>query len=208
MKELVAAGTLERARYFLARASASAASEPHGMRYDLEAAIIFARSVTFHLQKELSGRPGFEEWYAATQMNLSKNPAARFLLETRNFILKEGPAPVQRRIVAILNEVAELDEALQVRVKRGSPWYRRSARILFEDTIWPVRELLARVRQAREQRAKRARLRPAEASPSAAIQVVFGTPPVEDQSVFTVVEAHFQELGRIVQDAQERFGSP
>jgi hypothetical protein len=88
VKELTAEGTLRCSRYFLNRAERAATNDPVGLRYDIEAAIVFARSVTFHLQKELSSRAGFHDWYARVQDRLRTDPVARFLLETRNFILK------------------------------------------------------------------------------------------------------------------------
>jgi hypothetical protein len=205
MEILTAEGTLRRARHFLGRAVNAAGPDPLGMRYDLEAAIVFARSVTFHLQKELSDRPGFVEWYANIRSQLEQDPVARFLLEVRNLILKQGPAPVARQIVAVINEAVELDEALQIRVKRGTPWYRRSSRILLEDAFRPLRDWQARREHEREAAARRAQRDLESESPAPKISVVFATPPLQGQSVFAVIDGHLSVLETIVTQARERF---
>ena len=59
-------------------------------RFNVEAAIVFARSVTFHIQKEFSARPDFEEWYSPWQKRLAASPTCAYFLEKRNFVLKQG----------------------------------------------------------------------------------------------------------------------
>jgi hypothetical protein len=52
----------------------------------LEAAIVFGRGVTFHLQKEYRRRPAFECWYCDQQSIMEADPIFKFFRDTRNFI--------------------------------------------------------------------------------------------------------------------------
>ncbi len=58
--------------------------------YHLNAFLSAARSVTFILQKEMSGIQGFESWWGEQQQELSRDSSARFFLKLRNFSQKEG----------------------------------------------------------------------------------------------------------------------
>lgn len=52
--------------------------------------VTYGRMVTFHLQKLLSGIPGFDEWYAARQTEMKNDELLRFFKHLRNTIEKEG----------------------------------------------------------------------------------------------------------------------
>jgi hypothetical protein len=65
-------------------------SNPSTVGYELNAFLSAARSVTFLLQKELKGVPGFTEWWHTQRERLRDDQAARFFLELRNFSQKEG----------------------------------------------------------------------------------------------------------------------
>jgi len=80
---------LQEAEYFARRLSRHRDSTPFG--YELNAFLSAARSVTFLLQKELSHVDGFAAWWQRERQVLSKDEAARFFLELRNFSQKQGP---------------------------------------------------------------------------------------------------------------------
>ena len=52
--------------------------------------VMSARTVTFALQKEFSGNKDFESWYQEKRNMLSKNKIAKFFVDQRNSIEKEG----------------------------------------------------------------------------------------------------------------------
>lgn len=63
----IARETLEAARLFAKQADA-AGNDIMGFRHNLEAAIVFGRSVTFHIQKEFTRHAGFDKWYSEQQL--------------------------------------------------------------------------------------------------------------------------------------------
>jgi len=87
----VARATIAKARFFLDRADEAGVNGRDAFCNYLKAAIVFARSVTFHLQKEFANRPGFSEWYAEYQKSLKQNQLGRFLLEQRNYLKARLP---------------------------------------------------------------------------------------------------------------------
>ncbi|NGX32152.1 MAG: hypothetical protein K1060chlam4_00193 [Candidatus Anoxychlamydiales bacterium] len=79
---------LHACKYHLNTMKAARNSEEFEIGYS--AFVIFARTVTFVLQKEFSENKGFEIWYQKKRDNLSNNPIAKFFLDQRNTIEKEG----------------------------------------------------------------------------------------------------------------------
>lgn len=59
-------------------------------RYELNAFLSAARSVTSLLQKEMARVPGFKEWWPDRQREMREDPAMKFFWELRNFSQKEG----------------------------------------------------------------------------------------------------------------------
>lgn len=150
----VARTTLERARFFTTQAEAAAPLDRIAFGHNLEAAIVFARSVTFHLQKEFAHVAGFDAWYANWQQVLKKEPLACYLNEARRLAVHQGPLTLARTIVAVVTEaVSFYDEAI-VTIRRGRPWYRQPLRVVYSDLMHPVRIWLHR-RRERDLRRKR-----------------------------------------------------
>jgi hypothetical protein len=63
-------------------------------RYELNAFLAAARSVTFLLQKEMAKVPGFSDWWNVQRTVLAGDPAMRFFLNLRNYSQKEGRVSV------------------------------------------------------------------------------------------------------------------
>jgi hypothetical protein len=59
----IAAGTIKKARFFVDQASRTDPNDREAITNNVEAAIVFARSVTIHLQSEFAHVPGCHEWY-------------------------------------------------------------------------------------------------------------------------------------------------
>src|SRR3954449_11539628 len=81
--------TLEQAKLMLEHLSGSANQWPDNAIY-AHSAITAIRSFTFLLQKEFKHDAGFDKWYASVRMQLAADPEFGYLLEARNFVLKEG----------------------------------------------------------------------------------------------------------------------
>lgn len=141
--------TLSKAHTFLEQAQRADRNDYHAISTNIEAAIVFCRSVTLHLQKQFAHVAGFDTWYEKQREALRGQSLGRFLLDQRNYVLKVGPAVIHRIIgVSIAESVVARDE-LTVRIMRGQPWYRRSPRVLLGDLVYP---LLQQIRIWRERR--------------------------------------------------------
>jgi hypothetical protein len=121
-----AASTLVKAHFFVDHAEQVASKDRDAFGHFLEAAIIFARSVTFHVQKEFGHCGGFDSWYSTWQMRLRTDPLSSFLTNQRNSTLKEGTLGVSKHVAVELNETCFVEEAVNVVVTRGLPWYRHA----------------------------------------------------------------------------------
>jgi hypothetical protein len=149
----VASQTLEKARFFVNEARRANPSNSNAIANYLEAAIVFARSTTLHLQKQFAHTPGFEEWYQEQQRRLNNDRLSRFLLLQRNYLLKEGPAPVSQVIgISITDSVKFMTDIVDVRLMRSVPWYKTSPKTLFHDLINPLRQRVYNWRQKRAQK--------------------------------------------------------
>ena len=148
--ECLATVTLKRARFFVDQATRTDPSDTKPIVNSVEAAIVFARSVTFHLQRQFAHTPGFKEWYAEQQKRLSNDPLSRFMLRQRNYLLKVGPVSVKRIIgMTITEEMVPPSDDIRVGIAPGKPWYRRSPKVLLEDAINPFRDRVHRWRKTR-----------------------------------------------------------
>jgi hypothetical protein len=141
--ESIARITLGKARFFVDQPSRTHPNNQEARINYLEAAIIFMRSVTFHLQKQFAHTTGFNEWYTQ-QQRLGTDRLSRYLLEQRNYVLKQGPVNIQRVIELEMPEAISVSQLVSVYITRGEPCYRRPLNILLDDAIYPVRERLHR----------------------------------------------------------------
>ena len=205
--KLTASETLKKCRFFLDRAREVARSDRDAFGAYLEAAIIFSRSVTFHLQKELSAKPGFQAWYPVQQTRLSQNAGSRYLLEQRNYLLKEGPLQA-RRIVSVTGTASiTITASASIRVIRGAPWYRRSPKILWEDATRPFRESLRRVAERHRQRAAalERRKRQVQAASPPKDEMYFVGEEWSHKPALEIVSDHLALLESIVDEASLQF---
>lgn len=201
MTALTARETLSASRLFVAQA-AQANDDIAAFRYNLEAAIVFARSVTFHIQKDLNKRPGFDTWYGAWQERLGKSGLARYFLEKRNFVLKQGRVGLRQDATVHIHSGLELRAELGVTVIRGQPWYRRRPAVLWDDLTWRLRQWLAKRRET-------ARRRRSAAQPSVSnVRTSLHRGFVDfrsDEPALKVFAEYLDVLEELVVDAETRF---
>lgn len=88
--------TLEQAKLMLAHLSDSPTQWPNNAIYT-HSAVSALRSFTFLLQKEFKHDTGFDEWYEGVKGQLAVDPEFRYLLEARNYVLKEGALMIHSR---------------------------------------------------------------------------------------------------------------
>ena len=63
--------------------------EPMAFRYNLNAFLQALRNVTFLLQKDLSHRDGFRDWYRERQDTMREDPLLRKFADGRNIVVKQ-----------------------------------------------------------------------------------------------------------------------
>lgn len=202
----LARNTLERAAFFVDRAEAVGLADRAAFQHFLEAAIVFARSVTFHLQKEYAHEAGFADWYVSMQQRLRADALASFFLEKRNYVLKEGPLKIGKHVDLHLHAAVTLTASVNVKVIRGNPWYRRSPNILFQDLTYPLRNW-ARSCYQEWRRRLQARRQP-KTSRDVAIKETFrfAEPPWNTRPATVLLREYLDTLRQLVGEAEKRFG--
>lgn len=202
--ECLASLTLTKARFFVDQATRTDPNDTEAVAKYLEAAIIFARSVTFHLQSQFAHVPGFKEWYAEQQKRLGDDRLSRFMLGQRNYLLKVGPISVKRIIGMTITEEAVAACEIKVRIIRGKPWYRRSPKVLVVDAIYPFRTRVHRWRQG--QTRMRTSQHPRQGSTTVVQDALFFTDAEwEDTPALELLKRQLATLDDIVTQAEARF---
>lgn len=91
------------AHYFSSRLASLASNV---LRFEFNAFLSSARSITFLLQKELNGAPYFREWWETRRQEMRSDPVMRFFLDLRNYSQKEGPIRMVGTLVRETNRPA------------------------------------------------------------------------------------------------------
>jgi hypothetical protein len=202
--ESIASVTLRKSRFFLEQAIRADLNDRDAITTNLEAAIVFCRSVTFHLKSQFAHSPGFAEWYAQQEKRLRADRLSRFMLHQRNYVLKVGPASVKRNVDVTMMASLQLSAGLSVQVIRGKPWYKRSLKIILEDIFRPFRENWHHWHR----RLKRAQ-KPQQASNGVTRDTLFFTEGEwENAPALDLVKQQLSTLGEIVAQAEARFYAP
>ena len=209
----VARETITKARFFLDRAEEAGASRRDALCNYLEASIVFSRSVTFHLQKEYADRPGFSDWYAREQVLLRQSRLSRFLLEQRNYVLKEGQIVTHRVMEMAMTGSIHISGSASIEVVRGAPWYKRSIRVLWDDITRPLRSRfnLLRVKGAlakAQRRAPQTPVRQAQSSGLVNDAIYFSNDEWRDVPAIMLVRRLLDDLDVVVSEAEQLFGFP
>jgi hypothetical protein len=162
------------------------------------------RSVTFHLQKQFAHIAGFNEWYAQRQQWLKEDRLARFLLEQRNYVLKEGSVNIHRIIEVEVMGTLSVSGSVSVHITRGKPWYRRSPKFLLEDAIYPIRQWLHSWRD-RQSAIKAVQAHHQTSSGLVRDTLFFTEPEWAGTPAIDLLRRHLAVLEEIVLHAETRF---
>lgn len=197
--------TLAKARLFLEQARRADRNDYHTISTNLEGAIVFCRSVTFHLQSQFSHAPGFDTWYIEQQNILRGQRLGKFLLEQRNYVLKVGPAIVNRIVGVSITEALIMHDEVTVEVLRGQPWYCRSPKILFEDLVYPLRQRI-RLWMERRRRLNAIKKKTAESADMiTSDELHFADADWNKLPAIQLIEQQLAVLADIVVEAEDRF---
>ncbi len=202
----LARSTLERASFFVDQAQAIGLTDRAAFQHFLEAAIVFGRSVTLHLQKEYAHTAGFAGWYAPWQQRLKEYALAGFFLEQRNYVLKEGPLKIGKHVDLHLHATIRLTASVNVKVIRGSPWYRRSMKTLWQDASHPVRNWLFQRRQRRENERQSPPLPDAPPQSTIVETLRCAGAPWNERPALQLLREYLGVLAELVDEAEATFG--
>lgn len=207
---LEARQTLEKARFFLQKAQSTSLDHRRDYIAFLEAAIIFGRSVTFHIQKELSKKAGFSSWYEDWQARLSDSPESRFLLEQRNYALKEGQINTRGVVtISIAATMLNLHSTATATVIRGKPWYRRSPKILLNDLLRPYKEWQRTRAERQRQKISAQKARKSESASNERVDsntvLYFADEKWSERPAVEVMAAYLCILEELVSSAESTF---
>jgi len=201
----VARRTLAKARFFVDQAELVGIADREALEAHLEAAIVFGRTVTFHIQNEYCHRPGFKPWYSVLQTKMKEDSIFRFFLNTRNFILKEGPVGVGR-VISFSGQVTVVPSvSAEVRLIFGKPWYRRSLKILWEDLRAEVLRPIHKWRQRREIARRRARAQQQLGAKATDDNFYFHDSAWSARPALELLREYLTKLEAIVDEAEARF---
>jgi len=195
---------LEQARFFISQALQAKPEHREAFINNIEAAIVFARSVTFCLQKDFHAKPGFDAWYSEQQAQMRQDPVFSLFVDKRNYVLKEGSAGIHKTINVEITETLQLSAFATCKVIRGRPWYRRSPKIIWEDLRAAIREPI------REWDWKRRMRRKAKRKPASTQKIsegfYFENPEWETRELFDLFKEYLDKLEQIVVEAGVKFG--
>jgi len=203
---------IEQARFFEARASEAISAQQRVAFYNfIEAAIVFARSVTLFLQKEYTHKPGFNNWYSSKREMMKKDPIFAFFLEKRNYVLKEGSAGVYRVVHLISKAKIGFSSFAEINVLRGQPWYHQSPKILWEDLRTVIMKPIRRWLWQRETKRKNLQLHRQSKVEAIKTEMTyddffFNDPKWKDRPVCDLFQEYLNKLEQIIAEAETRFG--
>lgn len=206
-KQSYARSKLEQARFFIAHASeAISAQQRDAFVNFIEAAIVYARSVTFYLQREYHRKTNFDRWYSEKQEVIKNDPIFRFFKDKRNYVLHEGPAGVHKVVSVVIEEHLSLSDSVEVKVIRGKPWYRRRPKILWEDLRATIMRPICR--WFKQCKTKWRRLKPQKRSKVEVTEAFFfDDPEWRVRPALDLLQEYLDKLELIVVEAEDRFGN-
>jgi len=203
-RKSVASQTLGRANFFLDYAETYAFVNRQAFEHFLEAAIVYGRSVTFHLQKEYSKKSPFDDWYREKQEEMRKDTLFQFFLNKRNYILKEGPVSIRKTTAVNITETAIASDFVEVQVVRGRPWFKRGPKTLFGDLCAPLLQKYHKWKYERDLFRKRNKRNEQQQSEVREF-LHFEEPEWHDRPATDLVREYLRKLATIINDAEMRF---
>lgn len=195
---------LEQARFFTVRASEVIPAQREAFVNFIEAAIVFARSVTFCLQSEYRHKPDFDRWYLGKQEAMKKDPIFAFFRDKRNYILKEGSASVHKAVSVAIEEHVGVSDFVEIKVIRGQPWYRRSPKILWEDFRVAIMKPIRRWLWQRETKRRHLQLQK-QSKVEVTESLFFDEPKWRDCPACDLLQEYLNNLEQIIAEAEIRF---
>ena len=164
---------------------------------------MWARSVTFLLQKQYSDTPGFKDWYKSQRSTLEADLLAKFFVTQRNFILKQRSVSVGRVVTVKVHVSVGVNVTATAEVVRGS-WTGR-LRHLHQDSLASVKQRIGRITR-RLQRRKRQEPKQ-EPTPDVAVdRLYFVEEQWNKEPAIVLLDRYLDMLQLLVDQAVKQFG--
>ena len=196
---------INKARFFIDQASKRVFVNREEFVTYVEAAIVFARSVTFCLQNEFKQKTGFDDWYEQKQIEMREGPIFPFFRDKRNYILKEGSVRVQTVTSIHIQDTMAMSDFCEVKVIRGKPWYRRSLRILWADFRDNISQQYKRWKWKRDMKRRQKREKDRFKVVEVKEGYYFDDPTWKGRDVFDIFEEYLIKIEKIVDEAEKKF---
>jgi hypothetical protein len=211
-----------RARDFLARAERLTATDRREFDDNLQAAIVFGRSVYHYLDsmaEAANAEAGYRAWFRSKKRVLAADAVLEYFRRERDLTLKERTEGVRRRVTLSAHAGAYVSGYAEMRVTRGAPWYRRNPRIIWQD-VWaavtrPLKRWRHRVAEGLKRRRRvvrgrisawQARRRAAREVPSVREFYFADTDPEgQDRPAVDLVREYLDRLEAVVVEAEASF---
>jgi hypothetical protein len=209
----IARRTLQKARFFPGLAEQAGVADWDAFVFCFEAAIVFGRSIPNHLQKQYTRRD--DVWCKNRIKATLLEPLVKFFVETRDFILKEGEVSIRRAFSIEIGvcAIAVGGTAITMKVIRAAPWYKRSLRILWQDSarafLRPWREWREAGREKQRIEVLRREAEAASEAPSTTkVHFYFVTenPVAKDRSVVELAYEYLRRMEAEIDTFEARFG--
>ncbi|MBA7631154.1 hypothetical protein ES703_38681 [subsurface metagenome] len=190
---------LNKARFFFEKAVTVETQDRTQFCYFFETAIVWARSVTFLLQKQYNSTPTFKDWYESQQNALQADPLAKFFKDQRNFVLKERSVSVGKVVNVTMHAHIVMEATLTVKVIRGS--WRSKIRYLRQDSLRDLKQRIEKIR-------RRLRRRKPKREPTTAVStehMYFVEEPWNKEPAIDLLDRYLERLQLLVDSAAEQF---
>ncbi len=190
---------LGKARFFSERARIVETQDRTQFSYFFETAIVWARSITFLLQKQYNRIPAFKEWYKSQQSELGADPLAQFFLETRNFVLKERNVSLRKVITIKAHVSVGVEVTATAKIIRGS--LRSKLRYLRQDTLADLKQRMKKIR--RHFRQRKPKREPTKATTTE--HMYFVEKPWDKEPAIDLLDRYLERLQQLVDNAFKQF---
>ncbi len=203
MNSSLARRTLENAQFYADQAESFGTAERSAFEREIQAAIVMARSITQHIQKEYAHRPGFDQWWAPYQQMMEQGGLFKLFKKMRNTILKIGPIEVQRVVSVTVRSIVDTAVVVEAQATQEEARHRRSPNMIWHDFQSAA---MTAIREWHRSLTRRHVLAQRQPSAEVAENFYFDEPKWGHRPALELVREYLHKLEEIVSAAEEQFG--
>lgn len=135
---------------------------------------------------------------------MKRYPLFDFFIKKRNYILKEGPIGIHKKVSINITGTLNLSGDLSIKIIRSKPWYRRSLKIIWSDLRYKIMESIhkwinnLKARQQHQKVLKQSKVKVTE-------NFFFDYPKWRNRSACDLIQEYLKKLEKIIDEAEVRF---